>query len=209
MHLIAVLDVETRSDYFTVTLVGALGQPGTLVIPKVFLQAILSNDLGRFGVLAKSNSHTTWDVPGIKLVQLPNDFVNQLAETLKRQLVVDWLDSFGAQGRSVAPLAAGSLLGLILGDSAPPIQVGNQSWTTEKLVSILEGMAYTVKESVEQIQKELEQARVTRAKEEQELADSRMAATKEKERLDKEVAKYQQRANVSKENISVAGKAQD
>jgi hypothetical protein len=151
MHLVAVMDVETRNDYFTITLVGALGQPELLVIPMVFLHALLAGDTGRFGVLARSNSHTTWDVPGMKPVQLPNDFVNRLAETLRRQPVVDWLDSFGAQGRSVAPLVAGNLLGLIFGGSAPPIQAGNQSWTIEKLVSILEGMAYTVKEAKETV----------------------------------------------------------
>lgn len=151
IHLVAVLDVEPRSDYFAVTLVGALGQPELLVIPMVFLHAILNNDLERFGVLAKSNSHTTWDIPGIKPVQLPNDLLNRLSETLKRQPVVDWLDNFGAQGRSVAPLVAGSLLGLLFGGAVPPIHVGNQSWTTEKLVSILEGMAYTVKEAKEMV----------------------------------------------------------
>ncbi len=151
MHLVAALHVETTSSGFAVTLVGILGQPEFLVIPMVFLQAILANDLGRFGVLVRSTTHTTWDVPGAKPVQLPNGFVDQLTDVLGRKPVVDWLYDFGAQGQNVAPLVAGSLLGLQLGNNVPAVPLESESVTTERLVGILEGMAYTVKEAKEMV----------------------------------------------------------
>lgn len=151
MYLVATPYVETANDGFAVTLVGALGQPETMIIPMVFLQAVLDNDLGRFGVLMRSATHTTWDVPGAKPVQLPNSFIDRLTDVLKHQPVVDWLDSFGSQGRSVAPLVAGSLLGLQLGNNVLAVPVESQSVTTERLVSILENMAYTPKEVKEMV----------------------------------------------------------
>ncbi len=63
-----------------------------------------------------------------------------------------------------------------------------------------------VKEALEQARKELEQVRATWAKEEQELAGFRTAAAREKERQDREVVRYRQRANVSKEDVDTASK---
>jgi len=55
---------------------------------------------------------------------------------------VAWLGEFGAQGRCIAPLVAGSLLGLAFQDSSQPVPVNRQGFTTEDLVSALESMAY-------------------------------------------------------------------
>ncbi len=155
VYLVAGVEVETADNYFTVTLAGALGQPELLVIPMLFLQAILNHDLGRFTVLARSLSHTTWDVPGMKPVQLPNDFVNRLTEVFRRQPVVDWLLGFGPQGRSVAPQVAGILLGLQSAGRMKSIPFGQRGWTTEQLIGIAEGMAYKPKEARDMVNQAL------------------------------------------------------
>lgn len=62
------------------------------------------------------------------------------------------------------------------------------------------------KRSLVQAQQGLEQVRAARTKEEQGLAEFRAAAAKEKERLDRELARCQQKANVSKADIATAGK---
>jgi len=41
----------------------------------------------------------------------------------------------------VAPLIAGSLLGMAFQESTPPVPVSNQEWTTDDLVKALESMA--------------------------------------------------------------------
>lgn len=62
------------------------------------------------------------------------------------------------------------------------------------------------KDSLQQARKEKEQVTAIRVKEERELEGFRVAVTTEKERLDKELARCQQKANVSKEDITAAGK---
>ena len=123
-YLVAVVEVETTDDSYSVTLVGTIGKAETLIVPMVFLQAILDDDLGRFGILARSSSHTTWEIPGAKPVQLPNDFVNKLTEIFKRKSVGMWLGEFGRQGRSVTPLVVGSLLGLQFQGNCPACTTG-------------------------------------------------------------------------------------
>jgi hypothetical protein len=70
---------------------------------------------------------------------------------LKWQSVVDWLLEFGPQGRCVAPLVAGSLLGLAFQESTPPGPVNNQEWTTDDLVKALENMAFRHGEAGEMV----------------------------------------------------------
>lgn len=152
-YLVAVVDVETTDESYSVTVIGAMGKPETLVIPMVFLHAILNDDLGRFGILAKSGSHTTWEVLGAKAVQLPNDFVNKLTEIFKRKSVSMWLSDFGRQGGSVAPLVVGSLLGLQIQGTAQPIPLAQQPCTPEKLVAALEAMAYATQEAWEMVRR--------------------------------------------------------
>ncbi len=148
-YVVAVVEVETTDDSYSVTVVGTMGKPETLIVPIVFLQAVLDDDLGRFGVLARSSSHTAWEIPGAKPVQLPTDFTNKLAEIFKRKSVAMWLSEFGSQGRSISPLVVGSLLGLEFQGTAQTVPLGQQPWTTEQLVKALEGMAYTSSEARE------------------------------------------------------------
>ena len=151
VYLVATADVKTQQGSHSVTLVEAVGKPEILAIPMVFLHAFLEKDLGRFAVIARDAAHTQWELPGTKPVQLPNDFVGKLTAVLKWQSVVDWLLEFGPQGRCVAPLVAGSLLGLAFQESTPPVPVSNQEWTTDDLVKALESMAFRHGEAGEMV----------------------------------------------------------
>ena len=151
VYLVATADVKTQQGSHSVTLVEAVGKPEILAIPMVFLHAFLEKDLGRFAVIARDAAHTQWELPGTKPVQLPNDFISKLTLMLKWQSVVDWLLEFGPQGRCVAPLVAGSLLGLAFQKSTPPVPVSNQEWTTDDLVKALESMAFRHGEAGEMV----------------------------------------------------------
>ncbi|MBI2830851.1 MAG: hypothetical protein HYX79_01160 [Chloroflexi bacterium] len=141
-YLVAAALVKTQHDSHLITLVGAVGKPETLAIPMIFLHALIESDLGRFAIVARDSIYTTWEVPGIKPVRIPNDFVSQLSDGLKWYSVVVWLGEFGVQGRCIAPLVAGSLLGLAFQDSSQPVPVNRQGFTTDDLVSALESMAF-------------------------------------------------------------------
>jgi len=149
VYLVAATAVRTAGDSYLVTLVGSVGKPEILSIPIVFLHALLEKDLGRFTMVTKDAGYTTWEVPGTKPVRLPNDFVNELSIILKYQSVVSWLCQFGVQGRCVAPLVAGSLIGLAFQDSSQPVPANKEMVTTENLVSALEGLAYQPAEARE------------------------------------------------------------
>ena len=151
VYIVATADVKTQQGSHSITLVEAVGKPEILAIPIVFLHAFLEKDLGRFAVIARDAAHTQWELPGTKSVQLPNDFVDKLTTELKWQSVVDWLLEFGPQGRCVAPLVAGSLLGLAFQESTPPVPVSNQEWTTDDLVNALESMAFRHGEAGEMV----------------------------------------------------------
>ena len=150
-YLVAAGQVETTDHYYLVTLVGPIGKSETLVIPMVLLQAILDDDLARFAVLARSSSNTTWEIPGFKPVQLPDNFIAWLSDVLKRKSVATWLGDLGAPGKSIMPLVVGSLLGLQSMGAAKTLPLGQQRWTSEQLLSALEGMAYQVSEAKEMI----------------------------------------------------------
>jgi len=151
VYLVATADVKTQQGSHSITMVEAVGKPEILAIPLVFLHAFLEKDLGQFAVIARDAAHTQWELPGTKPVQLPNDFVGKLTLMLKWQSVVDWLLEFGPQGRCVAPLVAGSLLGLAFQESTPPVPVSNQEWTTDDLVNALESMAFRHGEAGEMV----------------------------------------------------------
>jgi len=150
-YLVAAGEVETTDHYYPVTLVGLIGKSETLIIPMVLLQAVLDDDLSRFAVLARSGGCTTWEIPGFKPVQLPDDFVRRLSDILKRKSVAAWFEEFGSQGRSIMPLVVGTLLGLqSMGTTGVP-PLGEQRWTYEQLLSALEAMAYQVSEAKEMV----------------------------------------------------------
>jgi hypothetical protein len=151
VYLVATADVNTQQGSHSITLVEAVGKPEILAIPMVFLHAFLEKDLGRFAVIARDAAHTQWELPGTKPVQLSNDFVGKLTAMLKWQSVVDWLLKFGPQGRCVAPLVAGSLLGLAFQESTPPVPASNQEWTTDDLIKTLESMAFRHGEAGEMV----------------------------------------------------------
>jgi hypothetical protein len=153
VYLVASTGVRTAGDSRVITLVGSIGKPEIVSIPMVFLHALLEKDLGRFTMVARDATYTIWEVPGAKPVRLPNDFVNELSIILKYQSVVSWLCQFGAQGKCVAPLVAGSLIGLAFQDSSKPAPANKEMVTTENLVSALEGLAYQPSEARELVSK--------------------------------------------------------
>jgi hypothetical protein len=150
IYLVAAAVVRTQ-DSRLITLAGAVGKPETIAIPMVFLHALLEDDLGRFSIVARDVSYTTWEIPGAKPVRLPNDFIDELSRRLKWQSVVSWLWEFGSQGRYVAPLVAGSLLGLAFRDSGQALPPDKEMVTTDSLVSALESMAYRPAEAREMV----------------------------------------------------------
>jgi len=166
VYLVAAAAIRTQQDSRLVTLVGAVGKPETLSIPMVFLHAFLESDLDRFTIIARDSVYTTWEVPGTKPVRIPNDFVSELATMLRYQSVVAWLGEFGAQGRCVAPLVAGSLLGLAFQDSSQPIPVSRQGFTTEDLVGALESMAFRHNEAMDMVNRAVPRLRADMALEE-------------------------------------------
>jgi len=150
IYLVAAAIVRTQ-DSRLITLAGAVGKPETIAIPMVFLHALLGDDLGRFSILARDARYTTWEIPGAKPVRLPNDFIDELSRRLKWQSVVSWLWEFGSQGRYVAPLVAGSLLGLAFRDSGQALPPDKEMVTTDNLVSALESMDYRPAEAREMV----------------------------------------------------------
>jgi hypothetical protein len=149
VYLVAAAVVRTADDSRLITVAGPVGKPEIVSIPMVFLHALLENDLGRFAMIARDAGYTTWEVPGAKPVRLPNNFVNELTTMLKYQSVVSWLCQFGAQGRCVASLVAGSLIGLAFQDSSQTAPANKEMVTAENLVSALESLAYQPAEARE------------------------------------------------------------
>lgn len=150
-YFVAVVTVRTQDDSRYLTLIGSIGKPEILTVPMIFLYAVLEKDLRRFSMVARDSVYTTWEIPGFKPFRLPNDFIIELKEMLNWRSVVAWLECFGAQGRCIAPLIAGSLLGLAFQDSSQPVLVNRQGFTTEDLVSALESMAYRPAEAREMV----------------------------------------------------------
>ena len=147
IYLVAAVEVTTTSRYYFIVLGGTIGDPQTLTLPMVFVHAILSGDLGRFRVLARSASHTTWEIPGGAPVELPNEFLDKLCRALERQSVARWLGDFGSQGKSVRALVVGSLLGLQSRGKAGPLPIGQQAWSRELVISGLKPLGYGTREA--------------------------------------------------------------
>jgi len=147
IHLVAATEVETAGgDYFSITLVGAVGKPETLVLPLSLLEAMLDDDQDRFQIVGRDSTHTAWDVPGFKeAIYLPNDFLARLSSTLARKSVAVWLHEFGSQGESVAPLVVGTLLGLQFHGVAAALPTGQQLWKREVVVDSLTHMYGTAR----------------------------------------------------------------
>ena len=151
IYLVAAVVVETRHGSLWITLVETIGKPETLAIPMIFLHAVVEKNLGRFPIVARDSLWTTWEVPGTRPVRLPNHFISELNLAFEYQSVVAWLGEFGDQGRWVAPLMTGSLLGLTFQDSSHTMVISKQGFTTEELISALESMAYRPDEAREMV----------------------------------------------------------
>jgi hypothetical protein len=131
-YLVAMLTIWDRDYRHYDTLFGPVSKPYRLALPMVFLQAILEQSVGRFPLVSKDGISTTWNVPGLnEALTLPDDFVTRLSSTLKRRSVVSWLQSFGLQGRKLAPQVAGCLLGLIFGGKSKDQPITEQVWSKE------------------------------------------------------------------------------
>jgi hypothetical protein len=151
VYLVAAASVKTQNDSRFITLEGPVGKPETLAIPMLFLHALVESDLGRFAIAARDSVYTTWEVPGTKPIRLPNEFVSDLSDRLEWYSVVVWLGEFGTEGRCIAPLVAGSLLGLAFQDSSQPVPANRLGFTNDDLVSALESMAYHPAEAREMV----------------------------------------------------------
>ncbi len=150
-YLVAAAVVRTPQDSRLMTMVESMGKPITISIPLLFLHVLLKRDLGRFAIIARDALYTTWEVPGAKPVHLPHDFINKLSNLLEWQSVVTWLEKFGSQGRYMAPLVAGNLLGLAFQDSTQPVPVNSEIVTPDGLVSALESMAFRHSEAEDMV----------------------------------------------------------
>ena len=140
MYLVAAITVQ-MADFHRTTVFGEVGKPQKLAVPMCFLQAILDNDLERFELAAKDGECTAWNVPGLKQpLRLPNDFVSGLAALLRLKSVFSWLLDFGHEGRAIAPLVVGTLLGLQFRDVMAPLPIENQSFQRETVIDTLSGM---------------------------------------------------------------------
>lgn len=136
-YLVSPIKAETSHRVYSFILVGSIGKSEELVMPMTFLSALLDNDLGRFRVMVKDGDHTTWEVLGAKRVRFPHDFLARLSAILNRKSVASWLEEFGCQGRSVAPLIVGCLLGLESKDAAGVLSAGKQTWNQEMMINFL------------------------------------------------------------------------
>jgi hypothetical protein len=151
MCLVATAEVRTGDRDFPVTLLEPFGKPENLVIPLIFIQAIFNDDIARFPVIAKSGGRTVREIPGFKPIELPDDFVIRLSNTLGRKSVAAWLMDFGFRGRNITPLVVGTLLGLQFGNAERLTEARRETTTTAQLVSDLEGMAYSIKEAKDMV----------------------------------------------------------
>jgi hypothetical protein len=140
-YLVAAITVSTPNNSYSVTAAGAVGKPEKLSLPMTFLWAILEQDLARFQVVGRDSIRTGWDVPGLKeALWLPNDFVAELSSVPEIKPIADWLDDFGAEGRSIAPWVVGILLGLCYRDKTRAVPLENQLWQREVVLATLTQM---------------------------------------------------------------------
>lgn len=151
LFLVATAAVRVDGGSRWLTLVGGVGKPERMVIPMVFLYALLEDDLERFSMTARDADYTTWEIPGTKPVRLSNGFTAELEDMLGREPVADWLDQFGSQGRCLAPLVVGSLLGLAFQDTGQAAQTSSHIVTNDTLVRALEGLAFHPDEAREMV----------------------------------------------------------
>lgn len=139
--LVAAITAETVEDSYRATLVGLIGKSEKLILPISFLQAILDDDLERFEIVGKDGKYTGWSIPGLReALRLPDGFITELSTVLRLKSVAAWLLNFGSEGKAVAPLAVGSLLGLQFHGVIGPLPIGKQPFKRETVVDTLTRM---------------------------------------------------------------------
>lgn len=140
-YTVAAGTMETRDTAYRVTLVGPVDKSARLILPISFLQAILDDDLEQFELMGRDGAHTSWNVPGLRqALRLPNDFIARLGAALRLKSVVSWLLDFGPEGKAVAPLVAGSLLGLQFHGITRPLPIREQQFQREVVIAELTRM---------------------------------------------------------------------
>lgn len=147
-YLVGVADVRVPKDQrrYSITVVGTVGKPLYLKLPLQLLQAILDEDLERFPIVARDSHSTSWQIAAIKgPVRLPNEFMKGLTAILRRKPVADWLEEFGPQGRCLAPLVVGALIGLQLNPPQDPAPE-KKLYTYQCLHDRLAEMGYSLRE---------------------------------------------------------------
>jgi hypothetical protein len=156
-HVVARVEVEAGYRSHSLTLVGSIGKSQTMVIPVVFLSALLDDDLDRFRVVSKDGTSTSWEIPGTKQpVELADKFVTLLRETLSRKSVARWLEDFGSQSRGVAVLVIGTLLGIAFAQPLPP---GQRAWDEQSVIETLRGLGYSTKAATEALNRAMSDLR--------------------------------------------------
>ncbi|MEK7874636.1 MAG: hypothetical protein AAB325_00365 [Pseudomonadota bacterium] len=148
-YLVGVADVRVPKDQrsYSITVVGTVGKPLHLRLPLQLLRAILDGEVERFPIVARDSHSTSWRMPAIQgAVRLPNEFMKGLTAILRRKPVANWLEEFGPQGCSLAPLVVGALIGLQLNPpQEPPPE--KKSYTYQRLHDRLAEMGYSTRES--------------------------------------------------------------
>lgn len=140
-HLVAPITIKTTDDSYGATVVGPAGKPEKLILPISFLQAMLDDDLEQFEIVGKDGNYTNWSIPGLReALRLPNDFVTELTALLGLKSVASWLLDFGSQGKAIAPLVVGSLLGLQFHGLTKPLPIGEQPFQREIVIDTLTRM---------------------------------------------------------------------
>jgi hypothetical protein len=137
-YLVSGLIIQVNGHSISNTLVGTIGKLVKLMLPMIFLQALLDEDLETFPIVSKDGIRTSRKVPGLnEPLTLPDEFVAELFWILERRSVVSWLLSFGTHGRSLAPQVAGSLLGIQFRIKNEDLPLTEQVWSKEV---IMEGL---------------------------------------------------------------------
>ncbi len=137
-----------------------------LTIPMVLLYAVLYDDLGRFRILARSGNRTTFEIPGATPVELPDEFLAKLRQTLERKSAASWLGGFGVQARRIIPLVVGALWGLQSMGTTQLIPTGDQPWSEDFILSALQRMVYTLTEAKDMLRRAAPYLRADLTKEE-------------------------------------------
>ncbi|MDP2952482.1 MAG: hypothetical protein Q8O76_04105, partial [Chloroflexota bacterium] len=87
---------EWSEKSWRASVVAPAGKLEKTTLPLFFLMALLDGEVHRYPVVGKDGDWTSRQVVGVEHpLRLHDEFLDQLARTLKRKPVADWLDDFG------------------------------------------------------------------------------------------------------------------